>query len=594
LRGREDHSQHTSPGHSFLHSKALEPAAAAAAFLVALAAYTGATNYFFSQDDFTFLARSIGLAPSPDFLGPLGARVLSTRLYFDLMHGLFGLNPEPYHWASVLLHALNSLLVYAVARRWTGSLASAAAAALIFATLDLAFTAVYWISGVQDLLATFFLLVSALVWVSRSQKGAVLSFVSAGFLALSLLSKETGLAAIVPLAAMAWAQRSQLRRTAVALIPHAAVTAAAAALFLMQSRKVPEGGAYGAGLSADLLHNLATYVKWTIDVIHPYKDQFAVIDYAAWKTALPAAAVLIVFILLLRGERRRFAWASACWYLLLLAPVLPLVRHTYLYYLYPAAAGAAMLAGFLLAALFGALSRSAAPRGSTIGALLGFAAVGLMCFMGVKNIGAREGLRLEPDYVLPRDHVLRAAELARAADSTFVEARVPKEAGLVLINPYSPESVDLSGGARPGAEKRTYDLVRKALREGDVLRVRRPDLGEISFASRMEIRHERDHGLLYDAYGRLTYLGTGADIWANLSTVHLLRTSLLDESIRCARRALELAPEQPRASLNLGVALAMTGKVEEARGHLERAERTLPSEPLREQARRWLVTLSSQ
>jgi tetratricopeptide (TPR) repeat protein len=107
----------------------------------------------------------------------------------------------------------------------------------------------------------------------------------------------------------------------------------------------------------------------------------------------------------------------------------------------------------------------------------------------------------------------------------------------------------------------------------------------------MQAEYEGDHALLYDAYGRLTYLGTGPDIWANLSTVHLLHTSLLDESIRCARRAIELAPRHPRANLNLGIALAMTGEVEEARRRLKAASTTLPSESLREQARRWLDTL---
>jgi len=572
---------------------ALELLAVAGIFCAAVAAYLSATQYFFSQDDFTFLGRSIGFLPYPDIGAPLGARLISTRLYFEMMFGLFGLNPEPYHWASLILHALNAVLVYAIARCWTGARGPAVAAGFLFATLDLAFTAVFWISGVQDLLATFFLLASALVWVARKDKTLMLSLLSAGLLALSFLSKETGVLALAILALMALAQGVPIRRAARALMPHALLTVAALALFVAQSRKVPDDGAYGTGFSAGLFHNLSTYIKWTVDIVHPFKDRVAIIDNGAWKAALPAAAVVTVLLLLLRKRPARHAWASLGWYLLALAPVLPLLRHTYLYYLYPAAAGAAIMAGILIFEIPFAMSKRLGRHGRTAGSVLAIVIVAAVCLMGIRNIGARDNVRLEPDYVLPRDHVLRAAELAGNADSTFVDAPVPDGANLLLINPYSPESVDLSGASSEETQTKTIDLVRLALREGDVFKVRRPDIGGIRFAGRMEAEYEGDHGLLYDAYGRLTYLGTGADIWANLSTVHLLRTSLIDESIRCGRRALELVPGHPRAGLNLGIALAMTGNEAEAREHLTRASNTLREGPLRAQALRWLQTLET-
>lgn len=589
MRGNEDRSQDRLRQKASPRVGVAELAGAAATFAAAVAAYLGATGYFFSQDDFTFLGRAMGLLPHPDLLSPLGARIISTRVYFDLTHSLLGLDAESYHWVSLLLHALNATLVYAVARVWTGSRGAATSAGLIFATLDTAFTAVYWISGVQDLLATFFLLASALAWTANSRGSMRLSLVSAGMLALSLLSKEISILGLPALAMMAWARRDPLMRTAKSLLPHFVVTAAAGALFATQGQKVPEGGAYGVGLTTDVIHNLATYIKWTVDIIHPYKDKFAVIDYAAWKVALPSAAACLALLIVYSGERSRHAWASLCWYALLLAPVLPLLRHTYLYYLYPASAGAAMMAGILVSAAYGAAAGSVRSR-STTGAVLAACLVAAVCLIGARNIDAREDERLAPDFVLPRDHVLRAAVLARNADSTFAEAPLPAGASLVLINPYSPESVSLAPESAASLQQ-SFDVVRLALREGDVLRVRRPDLGRVRFADRMQVEYEGDHVLLYDAYGRLTYLGTGADVWANLSTVHLLRTNRLDESVRCARRAIELAPEHPRANLNLGIALAMTGQTAEARTRLSIASRTLTSETLRAQAGKWLETL---
>ncbi len=576
--------------------KAIDLGAALMVALAAAAVYTSAVDYFFSQDDFGFLARAIGLTPYPEFTDPFGTRVLSTQLYFRAMHSIFGLSPAPYHWASVLLHALNAVLVYILARRWSGSRKAALTAGVAFATFDLAFTAVYWVSGVQDLMATTFLLAAALVWTWRVEKGILISVASAAALSLSLMSKEIGLLFPGVLTLMAWSQGAGGKRTAAALAPHISICAAAAVVFAVQSSKVAEGGAYGAALTVTVLHNLATYVKWTVDVIHPFKDRVAAVDYGAWKTAAAATAMVLLFLLTWRGEVARKAWAAAGWYALVLAPVLPLLRHTYLYYLYPAAAGAAILIGLSVFRVSGAISggHAGGPGGAlrrNLGRSFVVIVAAVLAITGLVGVRAREGALLAPDFVLPHDHVLRAAELAENAASTLPEAQIPQGADLLLVNPYAPESVDLSKGTARQAPRRSSDVVRQALRDGQVLRVLRPDLGEISFARRMDERWEDRHTLLYDAYGRLTYLGTGADIWANLSTVHLLQTGLPEESIRCSRKALELRPGHPRASLNLGIALTMMGDVEEARVHLRRAAETLDTEGLKREALKWLDSL---
>lgn len=591
-------------------STLLDTAAAVCVILAALIAYSNAVDYFFSQDDFTFLARAMGIAQYPDFTEPFGTRVLSTRIYFQAMKGLFGLRPEPYHWASLFLHALNALLLFAVAKRWTGSRAAAIVAGLAFATSDLAFTAVFWISGVQDLLATTFLLVSTLLWIHGLEKGALWSALSACALGLSVLCKEIGVFFPLVLAMIAWAHGHWNRRKALALLPHAAVSVAAALLLAAGASKVTEAGAYSTGMSSGILHNLATYLKWAVDVVHPFKDRVAAIDHDAWKVAVPAAFVTTLFILTFRGRKRHVAWSAAGWFMLTLAPVLPLLHHTYAYYLYAALVGAATLAGMTADRVSGAMSRAfevrlrrseasgtgAVPASTRAGGTLlrhafTVAAAVALCAMGWLNIRAREHTYLPPDFVLPHDHVLRSSALSQAAASTFPGESIPEGADLILINPFAPVSVDLSGRRSHGGERVEMDMIRMALRDGAVLKVLKPTLGEIRFAYRMEREWENRHGLLYDAYGRLTYLGTGADIWANLSTLHLHQTEDIRESIRCSRRALELRPDHPRAHLNLGIALALSGSEREAREHLSRAAATLPSESLRGEARSWLEKL---
>src|SRR6266487_7110288 len=86
------------------------PEAAASALLVAAASvlvWHRALGYFFSQDDFAKLATVVGLAPR--LLGPW--RYLGNQLFYDLLHALAGLDPRPYHLASLACHLGCSLLL---------------------------------------------------------------------------------------------------------------------------------------------------------------------------------------------------------------------------------------------------------------------------------------------------------------------------------------------------------------------------------------------------------------------------------------------------------------------------------------------------
>jgi len=77
---------------------------------------------------------------------------------------LFGAHPAGWHAASLLLHALNTLLVYLLALRFLGSRPSAApaagAAAVLFGLHPIQAEAVSWISCFNDLLACLFALLS--------------------------------------------------------------------------------------------------------------------------------------------------------------------------------------------------------------------------------------------------------------------------------------------------------------------------------------------------------------------------------------------------------------------------------------------------
>ena len=77
---------------------------------------------------------------------------------------LFGLNPGPQHYVSVLFHAANVVLLFALLLRLTGALWSGAFVAALFAWHPLHVDSVAWISERKDVLSTFFGLLTLLAY----------------------------------------------------------------------------------------------------------------------------------------------------------------------------------------------------------------------------------------------------------------------------------------------------------------------------------------------------------------------------------------------------------------------------------------------
>lgn len=113
-----------------------------------------------------------------------------TWLSHELDVQLFGLNPAGHHLTSILLHCLNTMLLFLLLARATGSVWSSAAVAALFAIHPLNIQSVAWVSERKNLLSTFFGLATlwAYGWYSLRPSLQRYSAVLA-LLVLSLLSK---------------------------------------------------------------------------------------------------------------------------------------------------------------------------------------------------------------------------------------------------------------------------------------------------------------------------------------------------------------------------------------------------------------------
>jgi hypothetical protein len=111
---------------------------------------------------------------------------------FWLDYKLWGLNAAGFHLTNLLIHSFNVILLFLLLTRFLNNLLSAFGSACLFSVFPTNFENVAWISGRTDMLAFFFLLVSAHFFLSFIKTGVARYLLLAAFsFLLALLSKET-------------------------------------------------------------------------------------------------------------------------------------------------------------------------------------------------------------------------------------------------------------------------------------------------------------------------------------------------------------------------------------------------------------------
>jgi protein O-mannosyl-transferase len=151
------------------------------------------------------------------------------RFTYMLDYQLYGLNPLGYHMENIVFHLLNAFLVYLLVVRLFSGQTAAFVAALLFAIHPINAEAVNFVSGRNNLLATFFVLLSFLSYHKARSEDKIYSYCFAGFLFfLGLLCKETALMLVVVLFLYDFSSlndlRERIRAKVVSLVPFALLT----------------------------------------------------------------------------------------------------------------------------------------------------------------------------------------------------------------------------------------------------------------------------------------------------------------------------------------------------------------------------------
>lgn len=134
---------------------------------------------------------------------------------------IWGRNPHGYHATNVALHALNAVLVLALARALGLPLWAALIAAAVFAAHPVQVASVVWIAERKNTLSTLFYLAAFLVYLRHRRTGSWFAYAGYGlFFVAALLAKTQVLTLpVVVILADLWQQRAgRLPRAALAAL----------------------------------------------------------------------------------------------------------------------------------------------------------------------------------------------------------------------------------------------------------------------------------------------------------------------------------------------------------------------------------------
>jgi len=103
---------------------------------------------------------------------------------------IYGLNPGGHHLTNVILHILNSILLFLIFRRMTGALWKSAFIAALFALHPLHVESVAWVAERKDVLSTFFWMLTMGAYVLYTERpGIKIYLITVLLFALGLMAK---------------------------------------------------------------------------------------------------------------------------------------------------------------------------------------------------------------------------------------------------------------------------------------------------------------------------------------------------------------------------------------------------------------------
>jgi Flp pilus assembly protein TadD len=544
-------------------------------------------NEFVNYDDdlYITLNRSVraGLAPESirwAFTSFHGANWFPlTRLSWMLDAELFGIDARAFHGTSLLLHALNAVLLFLFFARATGAVWASAFVAASFAVHPYHVESVAWAAARKDVLSGFFFMLTLLAYRRSGLPGRSRTRSLAVFacLALGLMAKPT--LVVVPFLLLAldfWPLRrtTRFRHLLLEKLPLFALAATFSAITFAAQRNwetvqslelIPLGARIGNALVSGATYLVKSFHPTGFAVFYPYpRDALPL-----WQI-LGSGGLLVGVSVLVALSRRRLPPLAVgwFWFLVTLLPVIGLVqvgqaamadRYTYL-----------PLIGLAVALAWGV--RELVARRRLARAATAALATAVLAALAVANSAQ---VRIWRDSFSLFEHALRVTEENHVAHinlatALFNQGRLDEAATHLTAALHIAPTSWLAHGiladvrVRQGRPIEAVPLYRKALRQNRGTERWHVGLGN-AFTDLGRLKRA------VESYREALRLKpTMAVAHGNLART-LVEKGEFDAAIASAEEALRLQPNLAEAHSTLGVALAAKGREERAIVHFERA-----------------------
>ncbi len=322
--------------------------------LFCLAVHWQGLRTWFLQDDFAWLRMAGSVHGWSDLARALfepqaqgTVRVFSERLFFLTVRAIFGLHSLPFHAVVFFTQFVNLALLAAIARRLTGSALAGFVAPILWTASAALATPLFWISAYNEILCAYCVL-TAFYCLLRHVETGDWRFLLAqwvvfliGFGVLEVIAVYPALAALYTLLFA----RRYFRTTLPLFLPSAIFTAVHALYIPRVASPI-----YRLYFDASIAETLWRYVLWALGTSR--LDE-ALGDQWLWP-GLAAAAIIGLslggFALWQLGRRQWLPAFAIGWFVLFVAPVLPLANHLSDYYLTLPMIGLAILGAWAFAA----------------------------------------------------------------------------------------------------------------------------------------------------------------------------------------------------------------------------------------------------
>jgi tetratricopeptide (TPR) repeat protein len=522
---------------------------------------------------------------------------------------LFGLKPWGHHLTSLLLHALNTALVFLLLRGMTGALWRSLLVAALFALHPLHVESVAWISERKDVLSTFFGLLCLMAYaryVGKSRvhppspnSGATGSPKSKGFYVLALLFFALGLmskAMLVtwpfvmllldwwPLNRMRSAERGvrNFTKLVVEKIPFFALAAAASVVTFVAQRN---GGAVAAIESLPLGERagnaMISYCRylgktfWPADmaVYYPHPGHWPVSEVVLACLFLAGISALVF----MRRRRQPFMLMGWLWFVGTLAPVIGLVqvgsqamadRYTYIPSL-----------GIFILTIWGAHELARGWRHqATVLSLAGTAALVLCMALTQRQLGywrdGDESLFRQALKVTRNNYVAHNNIGIVLAKKGRIDEAIGEYQEAIRLNPYYPDPHYNLGNAflNNGQTEEAISQFRETI-------LLKPDYADAYYNLGVILAGRGQTGEAMAQFQEaIRFKPDFVEAHNNLGAA-LARKGRFNEAIGEYREALRLKPDFPDAHNNLGDALSKQGQADEAISQFREALRLNPDYP---------------